>query len=163
MTCRITGNAIAGGAHHAKLVPRTIERWHRANEVPMRELPTTTDMSENSNTTENPANESADERLLQPPLVLQLECGPWECLSENVTAATLKAGGVEVALLMRGHDGKFGVDWKIDVVETTDERCADFATGELAKEFADGIWSRWVCRILENAKSAGTDAGGKTL
>lgn len=42
---------------------RTIERWHRANEMPMMELPTNTDMSENSNTTETPANEKASERL----------------------------------------------------------------------------------------------------
>lgn len=37
--------------------------WHRENDVPMKELPTTTDMSKNSNTTETPAKEKADDRL----------------------------------------------------------------------------------------------------
>jgi hypothetical protein len=81
---------------------------------------------------------------------MRLECGPWQRFSENITASTVSAGGVEVATLMKGYDGKFGFEWKIDVPETAEERCANFATDELAKKFADEIWARWVVRLLEN-------------
>lgn len=93
------------------------------------------------------------------PIVLQLEFGAWERMTSNVSASAIIAGGVRVGEVLHGYDGKYCLDWTVQVADTMVERCADFGTIEGARDFANHLWRRWVRSLLENSVIRSTEKG----